>query len=381
MNTGSVPTSIGIVSLAAVSLTEPDRGFPVGGSELQLYLLAKRLARMGDFRVTLYVADLGQPERVEEGIAIRPAVKMQDDLRLTAIRSLRLIRMLARGGHDIYITRSASGMNGLVRLAARLAGGRHVHMCAHDSECTPTPDASLSRLAKRLHRSALRKADLILCQTPRQVETLKKFCGRDGKIVPNLLPEAVPPEPAGPRSGPSTTLRAGALWVGRDVDWKQPELFLELARRLPELPFTMVCQPQRGRDLERLSSSAPANLRLAPGLPFVETGQLFGRHKVLLLTSRAEGFPNVLLQAAQAGTPTVSLCLDPGGRIRRCRAGVVCDGSFDDLVRRTRELLTDAASWRACHEGALQLAKEMESAGNPIVEILQSLALGGRGLP
>ena len=62
--------------------------------------------------------------------------------------------------------------------------------------------------------------------------------------------------------------------------------------RIVALPahVRLVCQPQPGRDIGRLSSATPANVRFIPGLPFAEEAALFGRCRVLVMTSSAEGF-------------------------------------------------------------------------------------------
>ena len=136
----------------------------------------------------------------------------------------------------------------------------------------------------------------------------------------------------------------------------------------------MICQPQPGRDLQRLTATAPKNLRLVPGLPIQETAPLFARHRVFALTSLAEGFPNVLLQAARSGTPVVSLCVDPEDLISSNKAGFACQGSFDEVVRHTAELLTNPSLWEECHEGALRLTRETEGAGERIFALIRTLA-------
>ena len=40
------PISVGIVSLAACAVAAPECGFPVGGSEVQLWLWARKLAAL-----------------------------------------------------------------------------------------------------------------------------------------------------------------------------------------------------------------------------------------------------------------------------------------------------------------------------------------------
>lgn len=367
----SAKISVGIVSLGACAITEPDSGFPLGGSELQLYLLARKLAAQSGFDVTLYVADLGQGEREESGVLIRPLVKMGQDLRLTFGRSLTIVRRLVRAKHDVYVTRSASGLNGLVSTAAGFAAGRHVHMCAGETDFVWDPDTGLSARAWRLHQKAMRHASLVTCQTHKQLDQLREVYGREGALVPNLAP----PLPSGIDASQP---REGALWVGRDIDCKQPEMFVDLARRLPEWKFTMVCQPQPGRDLKRLKTEAPANLDFIAGMGFSESAKLFSRHQVLVSTSTAEGFPNTFLQAAAAGTPIVSLSVDPDGLIARHKAGFVCDGSFDRLIEHTSGLLEDTETWQTHHEGAVGWAQELEKDEVRVVEVLRELVPAAR---
>ncbi len=117
------PISVGIVSLAACALTEPGRRFPFGGAELESLQIARLLAQAGGFEVTLYVADIGQPARRESSLTIRPVIRMSPGPHFTPAQLARLVWRLSVGRHDLYITQSASGVNGLVSLAA-LATGR-----------------------------------------------------------------------------------------------------------------------------------------------------------------------------------------------------------------------------------------------------------------
>jgi len=363
------PISVGIVSLGACAVTEADSGFPAGGAEVQLYIIAGMLAAEKDFRVTLHVADIGQPERVESELRIKPLVRLKPGLQISARAAPAIIGRLARERHRVYVTRSASSISGLTQIAARLCGGRHLHMCAADGECAGLAESTLSKPAKWLQNMGLRHADMVACQTIRQIELLRSTFGIEGFLAPNITPDLFPVPADGPREG--------VLWVGRDVEVKGPELFVKLARRLPDHPFTMICQPQPGRDLRKLASAAPKNLRLVPGLPIQQTAPLFARHRVYAMTSLSEGFPNVLLQAARAGTPVVSLCVDPENLLSTNKAGFACQGSFEEVVRHTADLLTDPALWEECHEGALRLTRETEGAGERIVGLIRTLAVGG----
>lgn len=356
---------MGIVSLGSCAITRPELGIPVGGAELQLYLLGCALAATGKARVTRYVADCGQGEAEESDVLVRPLVRLNASHRFSAGAALAMTRRLWRGAHDVYVTRGASSVNGLTWFASRWAGGRHLHMFAHDDECNGRADVTLSRPARWLHHLGVKRADALTCQSVKQQEAVRRVFGREARLVASLLGRS-------PSSAPSAA-NGGALWVGRDIEWKRPELFLDLARRLPEETFTMVCQPQAGRDLERLRRLAPGNVTFFPGLPFDETARLFGRHRVLVCTSSAEGFPNTMLQAACAGAPVVSLCVDPDGVLARFGAGIACGDSMDELAHSTQEAMRDGEQRELLRVGAARLAQSVAEREEELVRLVVEL--------
>jgi len=59
---------------------------------------------------------------------------------------------------------------------------------------------------------------------------------------------------------------------------------------------------------------------------------------IFLSTSEEEGFPNTFTQAWSAGTPVISLTVDPGELIDRIGMGTVAQ-SIDDAVARIHALM------------------------------------------
>ncbi len=363
------PISVGIVSLAACALTEPGRRFPFGGAELESLQIARLLAQAGGFEVTLYVADIGQPARRESSLTIRPVIRMSPGPHFTPAQLARLVWRLSVGRHDLYITQSASGVNGLVSLAALATGRTHLHMCrsASDKECSGQPDSSLSPLARRFHEFAMRHARQLSCDTPQQAEVLRRTYGRAAVIFPAPLP---PPPP--PAEGP----RAGALWVGRDAVGKHADIFVDLAARLPDHRFTLVCQPDPSQDIARLRKRHPDNLMLYEGLPFDEANALFAQHRLFVSTSSSEGvFPQTFVQAAQAGTPILSLSVDSGGSLAERNAGIVCGGSFERLVEAASMLLTDEDAWQTYARGVQAWFRDRQSEADRIIALVRDIAM------
>jgi glycosyltransferase involved in cell wall biosynthesis len=141
------------------------------------------------------------------------------------------------------------------------------------------------------------------------------------------------------------------LWVGRAVRWKRPELFLALACAFPDVPFVMVCPHEGGeRDVyeetKRRAAEHP-NVVFTGRVPFAHIDGYFRSALVYVNTSIAEGFPNTFVQAARAGTPIVSLDVDPDGVLEREAIGFACGGDVAVAADRLRLLLSDPAEHAA----------------------------------
>jgi glycosyltransferase involved in cell wall biosynthesis len=125
-------------------------------------------------------------------------------------------------------------------------------------------------------------------------------------------------------TGPGS--KKGVLWVGRIEPWKRPESFIELARKMPGVPFTMVAPAFRGFEdyaagIYRMAEGLK-NLSIIDFVPFDEIDRYFRRAKVFVNTSTEEGFPNTFVQACMNFTPIVSLMSIPDDFIGKSGAGI-----------------------------------------------------------
>ena len=309
--------SICFVGLANLPVLAREYGkHGVGGAELQQTLLAKALAAQG-YDVSMVVADYGQPDgAVWDGIKTYKACRPEAGipvLRFIHPRWTSLWAAMKRARANIYYTSCAGALLGQVVLFAHLHGARVVFRIASNSDCDP--DALLIRYwrDKRLYRYGLRRADLVLAQTPAQQQALLKNFRRDSRVVASMT------DTNGRRPG-FEERDISVLWVGNIRALKRPELLLEAARRLPGLQFHIIGGPMPGSEslYEKVRDAAlqVPNVRFHGPIPYQEVGEFYERARVFVGTSEIEGFPNTYLQAWARGTPVVAF-LDPEHLIAR----------------------------------------------------------------
>lgn len=95
------------------------------------------------------------------------------------------------------------------------------------------------------------------------------------------------------------------VWVGRIINEKRPDRFVELAKRLPEERFVMAGDGFPDV-IERIRENAPPNLELRPALSEAGVAELMGEATYLVFTSMTEGLPLTVLEGMSAGCIVVA---------------------------------------------------------------------------
>jgi glycosyltransferase involved in cell wall biosynthesis len=310
----------------------------VGGAEVQQSILARLFAAHG-YRVTMICQDFGQPDRVEiDGVVVRKVFSGDEGIpvvRFLHPRLTKMWRVLGEVDADIYYYRSASMWVGILEAFCRRNGKRLVYAGAANPDFAPDIGGQIRFARDRwLYRRGIAGANAVVVQNPGQLEALRATYGREGVHIPSCY---VPPASA--RAGGGELV----LWVAMLRRQKRPEVFLEIARRLPQWRFAMVGGAALGdREFyERIEAQAGAlpNVEFTGFLPHAEGEKWFDRARVVVNTSVFEGMPNTFLQAWARGVPTVSF-VDVGAPVNRTV------GDVDEMTRELERLLGDAAAWR-----------------------------------
>lgn len=264
---------------------------------------------------------------------------------------------MKRADADIYYQRSAGSGVAIVAGFTRRHGRRMVFSSSSDTDFDP----ALSRIPiardRWLYRRGLASVDQIVVQSERQVIDCLKNFGREAVRIDSCY---------GHRGRPAS-FEGEILWVGTLREVKRPELFLDLARRLPQFKFRMVggeLDSAGKYDALYLRAKELGNVEMTGFVPFADVESQFDGASILVNTSAAEGFPNTFLQAWSRGMPSVSF-FDSSVRSGGLDVGYVV-ADMESMVERVKRVKTNPDEWHKQGERAMQYARQNNSVGSVV---------------
>lgn len=151
------------------------------------------------------------------------------------------------------------------------------------------------------------------------------------------------------------------LFVGRNDPVKHPEFFVELAAALPNERFLISGEGISSEVIENeWKLSVPGNLHVLGTLSHAEVQDAIAACKVLVLCSRREGLPTLVLEGMIAGKPVVvpdeQGCMEAigdgqfgyiyqSGSLEDCARQVLAAAKDRDRPRRAREHALSTYAW------------------------------------
>lgn len=332
---------IAIVAHNAYGMLNRGRSGHIGGVERQAAMLARWLVGRGH-RVSVITWDDGGPP-IEEIDGIQVVKLCRADagwpvLRFFVPRWSSLNRALRIADAEVYYQNGAEEVTGQVGLWCRRNRRRFIFSAASDMDCDEWLTGKRALRERILYRHGLKAAHRIIVQSGKQAGMLMEHTGLTASILP-MPGEDFERSVTGNDIAPSPAPLL--LMVGRIAPEKNIEMFIDIARSLPDMRF-LVVGPGK--------SSGPyytSLVDLAAGVPNVEffgpadrqqLAALYRAATALCCTSHFEGFPNTFIEAWSLGLPVVST-LDPDGVIARHGLGAHVSDSGD-----MRRCLQDLAS-------------------------------------
>ena len=190
-----------------------------------------------------------------------------------------------------------------------------------------------------------RYADVRLSVSRWQQEFLASEHGITSSYLPNGVDVVRCDGASSERFSNETGLRAFALYVGRNDPVKNPAEFVRLAGAMPGLQCVMI---GRGLTNEVLRSEwgleVPANVFVYGEASHAVVQDAIAASSVVVVTSKREGLPTLVLEAMTAGksvvVPREAGCLEA---IDHGRFGFVYEaGRVDDLAHQTENAINDS---------------------------------------
>ncbi|TGD73116.1 glycosyltransferase [Mangrovimicrobium sediminis] len=323
----------------------------IGGIEIQCDLIARHFARFGHSVTYLATAAIDQAQTTEYQLQycdLRDATALRDCLReqqpdiIYFRHNKNKLHRVARIAHDAGIP--------LVYAVSSLQDVTPWAYHHSDAALTPRRIASIAwqRVKSRWNWRGLRLVSGAVSLNPDYTQRLpvaNRVTIRDA-MASDCEPFDWP--------------RPCVLWVAQLKDYKQPEAYVELARRCTDLDldFLMIggIARERYRWIARGEGTPPNLHYLGERSPALVNGALRAS-LALVHTCLPEGFGNNFIQAWLQGRPTLSLQFDPAGIIEGEGLGRV-PGDLDGLERALRELLAQPEDRAAMGERALAYARE-----------------------
>lgn len=340
-----------------------------GGAEAQVAYLAAALARLGH-EVGLIYGDgrMRDDRKVVAGITCIDAAPAWHPASLAGF--WQAMNFLSP---DVLYARLPSDFLWVAGLLMRRhRNARFVYALAHDLHCSPWMAYGYHRwFHAPMYALGLQSADVIAVQHDHQRTRLSPRLRNRATHVPNLVCSINDAA----RAYEGTIF--DAIWVAKIHPAKQLETFIDLAAALPDLRFAVMggFDPIVSTDVhasleERLVSLK--NLAFLGPQRAEDVIALLKKSKVLVNTSRFEGFPNTMLEAWSVGVPVVSLSVDPGGVIEREQLGLV--SQTEAQLRRDVSTLTRTESLNRClGENGLAYVRRQHSLEAVCQALMQAL--------
>jgi glycosyltransferase involved in cell wall biosynthesis len=315
-------------------LSRQEKFYDVGGSELQQVLIGKELAKKG-YEIIFIDFDYGQNQyETIEGIKIIKTFKPQNKENILeyVLHIPILLNALVKAQADIFYQRA--GVYCIPVIIAKILKKPFVYSIPGD-RLVASPEEKGS-IVQSLQQFDITYADCIIAQSEYQRKRLKQNFGKNSKLIKSIC--VIENNEIRKNQTPLV------LWVANFRELKQPRIFLELARKFPDVEFCMIGGPYPDAEkfFNDIKSEAEKikNIQFTGFVPLHKVNKYFEKAWVLINTSSSEGFPNTFFQAWSNYTPVLSLYVDPDEIMYKNNLGIH-SREFSQMVTDLDTLLKD----------------------------------------
>lgn len=305
-----------------------------GGASVHVYNLAKQLSKFTEVKTFSLIPKYKTVSFKDENHFNLVQFFEEKDTFIRKVLCLR--KAIIELNPDVIIQHGLTLQSCLLSLYCRIKKIKFVFWFAHDLES----QGKYQRNGKkcRLIKILLKTAFLLITQNKFQRKNLLDRYQCDSTII--YYGCTIPPQ--------NRNHREGVLWVARAEKWKQPELFIQLARQNMNINFTMICPPAADihyYDMIKDLASSLENIKFIPYVSYPTIDDYFAKTKLFINTSTYEGFPYTFIQATVQGMPILSLNVDSDDIIADHQCGKCFKGDLDSLQKTLRAIINNEPLW------------------------------------
>lgn len=149
------------------------------------------------------------------------------------------------------------------------------------------------------------------------------------------------------------------IWVGNIKANKRPQYLIEIAKKFPQLHFTMVGDGDMDKVIrEKIAEYGLTNVELTGRIPNEQVYEKMRECDLLLMTSQFEGLPKVIQEAAQCGLPSIYMA--ESYKVDFLKSGV--NGyeaySLQEMEEKLAYLLENPEKYREMSQKAAEIIQE-----------------------
>ena len=341
-----------------------------GGASVQMYNIAKELYKYKGIETFSIIPDYTNIEF--DDYDKFNLVKLYSEKDNAVVKFFKFIKYTIIAKPEVIIQHGLMTESCILAFICWILKIKFIFMFAHDVEANGLRQKDQSRV---MLFCLLRKFSyVIVAQNKFQHDTfLRKYNGKS-KIIYNGFEIKKIKER---NKDKNKNKKNYILWVARCDEWKQPELFIQLAKQNPKLQFSMICPKSQDEIFfNKIKSQALTvkNLLFLDFVPYDKINEYF-KHSVLFVnTSLYEGFPQTFIQATMNGVPVITLYVNPEEFLNVHQCGFCCNGNIELLDEKIKELINNRKKYGIFSKNAFKYALENHDISVTVKNLLNLLS-------
>ncbi|MFC7058382.1 glycosyltransferase family 4 protein [Halovenus salina] len=360
----------------------------IGGGGYHVHAMSRDQATQGhDVTVLKIATDIEQVRREERHgyeIVYCPATidVLKNDISFAAARKLF-------DADDFDVIHAHSHFYFSTNLAAlkRRLGETPLAITNHSLYSQSAPERLFSYYLRTVGRWTLDSADIIFCYTEEERQKTHELgVSSETAVIANGIDEQQF-HPDGPESEYMALDAPSVLFVGRLVEGKNPQDAIETIATVrdehPAATLYLVGDGPMRAELQSMVRERNLSdaVEFLGQLEYDEMPPLFRSADVLLLPSRAEGFPRVVMEAMAAETPVVCTALDQVETAVDGAGYTVPIGDTQQMATNISQLLADPKLRAECGSQGRCTVEERFAWSDTVSQTTTSLSKLTKDLP